>query len=154
MGGGTPIPGSGGDGGSEGKGEMDLGRAGDAIEIWDVRRGWIAKWAIGNSTSEGGVAGLFLLPCALLVSDFILVDITFADPYTLWAQHISGTFSQLDVRNAIKPIDAVPRSSVAWEAGGALAFVSGNRARWEVPYDDMCVSPIFLVSCADTIRFV
>ena len=67
MGGGTPIPRSGGDDDSEGKGEMDIERGGDAIEIWDVRRGWIAKWAIGNSTSEGGIAGLFPLLYALII---------------------------------------------------------------------------------------
>ena len=43
MGGSTLIPESSGDGDSEGKGEIDLGRGRDAIEIWDVKRGWIAK---------------------------------------------------------------------------------------------------------------
>lgn len=80
-----------------------------------------------------------------VIPDLNLVDIAFADPYTLWAQHISGTFSQLDVRNAIKPIDAIPRTSVSWEAGGGLAFVSGNQAKWEVPYDDVCVFSTFLL---------
>jgi WD repeat-containing protein 24 len=32
---------------------------GDAIEIWDVRRGWIAKWTVGGSTAEGGVSGVY-----------------------------------------------------------------------------------------------
>ena len=30
---------------------------GDAIEIWDVRRGHIAKWQVGGSAIEGGVTG-------------------------------------------------------------------------------------------------
>lgn len=30
---------------------------GDAIEIWDVRRGWIAKWSVTGSAIEGGVTG-------------------------------------------------------------------------------------------------
>lgn len=30
---------------------------GDAVEIWDVRKPWIAKWAICNSAVEGGVTG-------------------------------------------------------------------------------------------------
>ena len=30
---------------------------GDAVEIWDVRRGYIAKWAVGGSAVEGGVTG-------------------------------------------------------------------------------------------------
>ena len=37
---------------------MGKGR-GDAVEIWDVRKGWIAKWAVGGSNVEGGVAGKF-----------------------------------------------------------------------------------------------
>ena len=49
------------------KGEVYLERVGGAIEIWDVKRGWIAKWAIGNSTSEGRIAGLFPLLCALII---------------------------------------------------------------------------------------
>ncbi len=30
---------------------------GDAVEIWDVRRGYIAKWQVGGSSIEGGVTG-------------------------------------------------------------------------------------------------
>lgn len=45
---------------------MDGRRGGDAVEIWDVRRGWIAKWSIGNSASEGGVAGSSLLLFSLI----------------------------------------------------------------------------------------
>ena len=29
----------------------------DAVEIWDVRRGWIAKWSVTGSAAEGGVTG-------------------------------------------------------------------------------------------------
>ena len=43
MGGSTFIPESGGVGNSEEKGEMNLGRGWGAIEIWDVRKGRIAK---------------------------------------------------------------------------------------------------------------
>jgi len=31
----------------------------DAVEIWDVRRGWIAKWTVEASILEGGVTGMF-----------------------------------------------------------------------------------------------
>jgi hypothetical protein len=30
---------------------------GNAVEIWDVRRGFIAKWQVGGSAIEGGVSG-------------------------------------------------------------------------------------------------
>lgn len=32
--------------------------AGDSVEIWDVRRQYIAKWLLNNSAVEGGVTGL------------------------------------------------------------------------------------------------
>ena len=31
--------------------------AGDSVEIWDIRRGWIAKWSVTGSAGEGGVSG-------------------------------------------------------------------------------------------------
>lgn len=31
--------------------------SGDRIEIWDVRRPWIAKWTVDGSGAEGGVSG-------------------------------------------------------------------------------------------------
>lgn len=34
---------------------------GDAVEIWDVRRGHIAKWQVGGSAIEGGVTGTYRL---------------------------------------------------------------------------------------------
>lgn len=41
---------------------MNAGRnvvmpAGDLIELWDVRRQWIAKWTVTGSNREGGVTG-------------------------------------------------------------------------------------------------
>jgi hypothetical protein len=33
------------------------GDTGDPIEIWDVRRGYLAKWVVRGSTVEGGVTG-------------------------------------------------------------------------------------------------
>jgi hypothetical protein len=37
------------------KGRTDIG---DVVEIWDVRRGHIAKWQVGGSAIEGGVTGM------------------------------------------------------------------------------------------------
>jgi hypothetical protein len=43
-----------------GKGEGGFGKGrGDAVEIWDVKKGWIVKWVVGGSNVEGGVAGKF-----------------------------------------------------------------------------------------------
>ncbi|KAJ4476615.1 hypothetical protein J3R30DRAFT_310066 [Lentinula aciculospora] len=96
------------------------GGVGDAAEIWDVRRGWIAKWRVNGSAAEGGST-----------------DLAFGDSNTLWTQHSSGMFSQLDLRDATKPDDAIPRVSLTADASGSLTFVSSSTSRWEVPYDDI-----------------
>ena len=57
----------------------------------------------------------------------IRLDIVFQDAHTLWAQHSSGTFTQLDLWHSYKPIDVIPRVSVAWEAGGGV-----HVCLWEV----------------------
>jgi len=45
--------------GQSGTGQtQSVSDARDAVEIWDVRRGFIAKWAVGESTVEGGVTGI------------------------------------------------------------------------------------------------
>jgi hypothetical protein len=93
---------------------------GDAVEIWDVRRGHIAKWQVGGSAIEGGVT-----------------DIEFRDSHALWVQHSSGTFAQLDLRNSYRPLDAVPRLAASWAVSDSLAFVADKEIPWELPYDDM-----------------
>ncbi|KAG9315433.1 hypothetical protein JVU11DRAFT_3043 [Chiua virens] len=104
--------------------ECKYGLAGETVEIWDVRRGWIAKWTVDTSAPDGGVT-----------------DAVFRDSHALFAQHASGTFTQVDLRYSHPPIDAVPRVALSWNAvdgvDGALAFVADKRRRWEVPYDDI-----------------
>ncbi len=63
----------------------------------------------------------------------------FKDSHTLWAQHFSGAFSQLDLRYSSRPLDAIPRSAVTWDPTGSLTFVAGRSKRWEIPYDDTYV---------------
>ncbi|EGN95979.1 hypothetical protein SERLA73DRAFT_93871 [Serpula lacrymans var. lacrymans S7.3] len=106
--------------GNEGKVSDSKNVVGDAVEIWDVRRGWIAKWTVEASFIEGAVT-----------------DIAFCDSHSMWAQHASGTFAQLDLRQSVKPISAVPRVSLSWGISGSLAFVSDRQTRCEVPYDDL-----------------
>lgn len=141
----SPIDDAGGGGAFDTGGDKANGKgSGDAVEIWDVRRGWIAKWTVAGSAIEGGVTGKLSPRLPFLRAQFYIVsDVEFGDSHTLWAQHTSGTFSQLDLRASHKPLDAIPRTSVTWEAGGALAFVSGKKGRWEVPYDDVYASTFF-----------
>lgn len=44
---------------------------GDAVEIWDVRRGWIAKWCVDGSAIDGGVTGLYNHINRLSVSHYL-----------------------------------------------------------------------------------
>jgi hypothetical protein len=37
-----------------------LNSIGDSVEIWDVRRGWLAKWSVNKSAVEGGVTGMLI----------------------------------------------------------------------------------------------
>ncbi|KAL5487631.1 RTC1 [Sanghuangporus weigelae] len=110
-----------GDGGTEVDSDRDVTqRSGDLIEIWDVRRPWIAKWTVEGSNCEGGVS-----------------DMTFADSHDIWVQHPSGAFSQMDLRYCDKPLDSVPRTALTWTPTGSLTFVSDNVGQWEIPYDDV-----------------
>lgn len=59
------------------------------------------------------------------------------DSHRIWAQHMSGSFAQLDVRYASKPLDAVPRAAVAWAPMGSLTFTTDRPRNWEIPFDDM-----------------
>ncbi|KAF8627536.1 hypothetical protein AX15_004384 [Amanita polypyramis BW_CC] len=104
----------------EGKGSGFVPTADDTIEIWDVRRGWIAKWSVRGSGTEGS-----------------LTDIDFADSHAIWTLHSSGAFSQFDLRDASRPIDSVSRVALTWEASGSVTFVSDRKSRFEVPYDDV-----------------
>ncbi|KAF5371397.1 hypothetical protein D9615_009674 [Tricholomella constricta] len=94
--------------------------AGDAVEIWDVRRGWIPKWSVTGSAGESGVT-----------------DLVFGDPDVMWTQNSSGTFSQIDLRHCTKPVDAVTSTAATWEASGSLTFVADVESEWQIPYDDM-----------------
>ena len=111
------------------------GLVGDAVEIWDVRRGWVAKWTTDTSLSDGGVTGtrsisscsnpeLMLERCP---------DAVFPDSHALLVQHTSGTFAQVDLRYSHRPIDAVPRVALSWNtvdgSDGALAFVADKRGK-------------------------
>ena len=66
-----------------------------------------------------------------------MIDLAFADSHAIWAQHASGAFSQIDLRDATKPVDAIPRVTATWEATGSLAFVTEKKDPWEIPYDDL-----------------
>lgn len=112
----------------------------DPIEIWDVRRGYIAKWVVSGSAVEGGVTGTGVFVLQTLVASIpLLTDVDFGDSHALWAQHTSGMFSQLDLRYCMKPLDMITSTAVTWDVAGSLAFVTDRPKTWEAPYDDAYV---------------
>jgi hypothetical protein len=119
------------------------GLGGDLVEIWDVRRGYIAKWTVDASVSEGGVTGMYSFMPSICGTPMVklCVDAAFRDSHALLVQHSSGTFAQVDLRQSTRPIDSVSRVALSWNAvdgpDGALAFVADKKGKWEVPYDDM-----------------
>jgi uncharacterized protein (DUF2147 family) len=40
---------------------------GDAVEIWDVRRGWIGKWSLTGTAGDGGVNGMFSFAASSII---------------------------------------------------------------------------------------
>ena len=108
-----------------------------AVEIWDVRREWIAKWSVTGSALEGGASGELDYQYRKLRYSYSSEDMAFADSHAAWVQHTSGMFSQIDLRDCTKPIDAISRVAVSWEASGTLAFVADRPTSCEMPYDDM-----------------
>ncbi|KAH6910780.1 hypothetical protein BKA70DRAFT_1271501 [Coprinopsis sp. MPI-PUGE-AT-0042] len=98
--------------------------AGETIELWDVRREYVAKWSVSGSSAEGSIS-----------------DAAFGDSHTIWAQHSSGSFTQFDLRESTKPMDAINRVSTTWNPNGSVTFITDNKERWEVPYDDVLLVP-------------
>lgn len=113
--------------------------SGDMIEIWDVRREWIAKWRVLGSGREGGVTGKCTITNTLDIAEKN-EDLDFADSHALWVSHPSGAFSQMDLRYCEKPIDAVPRVAITWNPTASFTFVTSKAKLWEVPYDDVYAS--------------
>ena len=67
------------------------------------------------------------------------LDITFSGSDAIWTQHTSGAFMQFDLREVTRPLDAIPRAAISWEATGSMAFIVDKKEPWEVPFDDMQV---------------
>jgi WD repeat-containing protein 24 len=126
-----------GKGGAEVDAQATSTRYYDSVQIWDVRRAWIPKWSIVGM--EDGVTGawsfsIYRLP---VLNVHFFSDLAFGDSDVIWTQHSSGTFSQIDLRDCMKPLDTVICKAVTWEASGSLAFVTERENPWQIPYDDV-----------------
>ena len=111
-----------------------------SVQIWDVRRSWVPKWCLPGA--DESVTGMPVIHCPLFPKSIDrplpIIDLAFGDPDVVWAQHSSGTFSQIDLRDCTKLLDVVPSKAVTWEASGSLAFVARRKEDpWQIPYDDV-----------------
>ncbi|KAK4687450.1 SEA/GATOR complex protein SEA2/WDR24, partial [Tremellales sp. Uapishka_1] len=88
------------------------------LEIWDVRRHYIAKYAL---PSQDGTA----------------VNVAWGgDDMSLVAAFQNGGFAQLDLKNRILPLQSVPRQVMSWSSKGELAFAIDKFKQGEIPFDD------------------
>lgn len=97
----------------------------DHIEIWDVRRSWVAKYVLSDNISDGPVTELVWPSGGARPGG------------ALWVAYTGGAFAQHDLRNVFRPLDSVPRSGVTWETRGVVAFAVDAVERGEIPYDDV-----------------
>lgn len=104
----------------------------DRIEIWDVRRSWVAKYVLGDTVADG-LAAQLVWPTGVN-----------RPGSALWVAYTSGTFAQHDLRNVFRPLDSIPRSGVTWETRGVVAFAVDAVERGEIPYDDVWVHLSFI----------
>lgn len=89
-----------------------------APQIWDVRKGWLAKWQL--PTIDGPVT-----------------DVAFNEGNAAQVVYKSGAFAQLDLREATRPVDTIGRHALSWNANSSLFFVADPVPLSEPPYDDL-----------------
>lgn len=87
------------------------------IEIWDVRRHHIAKYAL--PTIDGAA-----------------VEAAWSDENCLVTAYQNGMFGQLDMRYKTIPLDSVPRQVMSWSSHGEMAYGIDRFKQGEIPFDD------------------
>jgi hypothetical protein len=96
------------------------------LEVWDVRRSYVAKYILGLATR--------------FVAAGAATDIAWADGsqgQALQACYSVGAFVQFDMRHHHRPLDIVPRQAMSWGGPGELAVATDRWVVGEIPFDDM-----------------
>ena len=88
------------------------------LEIWDVRRHYVAKYAVPSQDGTG-------------------VDAVWADDQTVVACFQAGGFAQCDLRHNTVPLEQIPRHVMAWNAQGEFAYTLDQFKQGEIPFDDI-----------------
>jgi hypothetical protein len=93
-----------------------------SLEVWDVRRHYVAKYAI--SGLEGNAVGAI-----------------WDDSDTLIACYENGGLVQRDLTSKVTPklypLESIPRQLAAWSAKGELAYALDRFRLGEIPFDDV-----------------
>jgi hypothetical protein len=91
------------------------------IEIWDVRRHYIPKYAL--PTVDGTA-----------------VDIAWGeDDSSLVTAFQNGIMAQLDTRERTLPLESIPRQLVGWSPDGEICYGMDRFKAGEIPFDDLYV---------------
>lgn len=92
------------------------------IEVWDVRRHNIAKYAISSGSADGGAA----------------VDATWGeDDMGVVTAFSSGVLAQIDLRVRTLPLESIKRQVIAWSPRGEMAYGLDKFVHGEIPFDDL-----------------
>jgi len=87
------------------------------LEIWDVRRHYIAKYTL---PSQDGTA----------------VDAAWRED-SLVVCFRDGGFAQLDLNHRSIPLERIPRQLMTWSGTGELAYALDRFKPGEIPFDDL-----------------
>lgn len=96
------------------------------LELWDVRRGNVAKYLLGRyGRAKQDLTGS-------------MVDIAWdVDGQAIRSCYSGGAFVQDDVRNHHILLDNVPKQSIAWSARGETICAIDKFTPGEIPFDDL-----------------
>lgn len=93
------------------------------LEIWDVRRGHVAKYLLASAARPGEVG--------------VIQDISWADDGALQACYSNGCFVQHDLRRHWRPLDDIPRQPGSWNVDNEFSFGLDRFIKGEIPFDDL-----------------
>jgi WD repeat-containing protein 24 len=96
------------------------------LEIWDVRRSYVAKYTLGQAARFGANGA---------ASDILWADGSHGQ--ALQACYSNGAFIQIDTQHHRRPLDFVPRQALCWGNKGELVAAIDRWVVGEVPFDDM-----------------
>lgn len=95
------------------------------LEVWDVRRGHVAKYILGKASRFGETGAV--------------TDLIWPDGDAVQTCYSNGAVVQHDIRSHFRPLDYVPRQAVAWSPQGEATVALDRWVVGEIPFDDMYV---------------